>query len=71
MPFYSALERSALAWAEAITSAQPVADEFYQRALDGFGEQGLMDLTIAVNAINSWNRIAKAFKPKVGSYQPN
>jgi AhpD family alkylhydroperoxidase len=71
MPSYSELEQSALAWAEHITSGQPVTDKHYQHALDSFGEQGLLDLTIAVNAINSWNRIAKTFKPEVGSYNPN
>jgi len=71
MPLYSELERSALAWAELITSGRPVDDNQYQTALDNFGSQGLVDLTVAVNAINSWYRIAKTFKPKVGSYQPN
>ncbi|MDX5297633.1 MAG: carboxymuconolactone decarboxylase family protein, partial [Gammaproteobacteria bacterium] len=32
-------------------------------------EQAVVDLTIAINAINSWNRIAKTFKPEVGSYK--
>lgn len=62
VPFYSTLEQSALKWTELITSGQPVTDIHYQSALDVFGAQGLVDLTIAVNAINSWNRIAKAFK---------
>jgi alkylhydroperoxidase family enzyme len=38
--------------------------------LDGFGPQSLVDLTLAINAINSWNRIVKVFKPEVGRYQP-
>jgi len=71
MPLYTALERSALTWAELIISDQTVSDEQYQHALNSFGEQGLVDLTIAINAINSWNRISKAFKPEVGSYQPS
>lgn len=71
MPFYSEPERNALAWAELITSGEAVAENDYQRALNSFGAQALVDLTIAVNAINSWNRIAKAFKPEVGSYKPN
>jgi len=71
MPLYSEPERAALAWAELITSGQPVTDGHYQRALDVLGEQGLLDLTIAINAINSWNRISKTFKPEVGSYQPD
>lgn len=71
MPFYSESEQNALAWSELLTSAKPVTEAQYQRALDSFGEEGLVDLTIAVNAINSWNRIAKSFKPEVGSYQPD
>lgn len=71
MPLYSEQEQSALAWAELVTSDISVSEEHYQRALDCFGDQGLVDLTIAINAINSWNRIAKTFKPEVGSYKPN
>jgi AhpD family alkylhydroperoxidase len=69
MPFYSEEEKNALNWAELITSGQAVTDLQYQNAQNVFGEQYLVDLTIAVNAINSWNRIAKAFKPDVGSYK--
>lgn len=69
MPFYSESEKNALNWAELITSGQPVTDIQYQSALNALGEQYLVDLTVAVNAINSWNRIAKAFKPDVGSYK--
>jgi len=70
-PLYSELERTALAWAELIISRDQVTEERYQQALAHFGAQGLVDLTIAVNAINSWNSIAKTFKPEVGSYKPN
>ncbi|WP_298772954.1 carboxymuconolactone decarboxylase family protein [uncultured Shewanella sp.] len=70
MPFYSDLEKSALSWAELIISGEPVSDIQYQSALSALGEQGLVDLTVAVNAINSWNRIGKAFKPDVGDYKP-
>jgi len=70
MPFYTPHEQSALAWAELITSGELITDVHYQEAVAIHGEQGLMDLTIAVNAINSWNRIAKAFKPEVGAYKP-
>lgn len=70
MPCYSESEQQALTWAELIISDASVSDIQYQQALNAFGEQGLVDLTIAVNAINSWNRIAKAFKPDVGQYTP-
>jgi len=43
---------------------------YYDKLATALGEKGLVDVTIAVNAINSWNRIVKAFKPEVGSYKP-
>ena len=69
-PFYTETERQALEWAELVTSRRPISDGHYQQALEKLGEQLLVDLTIAINAINSWNRMAKAFKPDVGSYEP-
>ncbi|NRA53203.1 MAG: carboxymuconolactone decarboxylase family protein [Gammaproteobacteria bacterium] len=71
MPLYSQHEQSALTWSESVTSGQTINDADYQAAVKIFGERGLFDLTIAVNAINSWNRIVKAFKPEVGIYQPS
>ncbi len=35
-----------------------------------FGEEELVNLTMAVVAINGWNRIAIAFRAVPGSYQP-
>lgn len=70
MPLYSETERVALAWAEQLTSGNPVDDQTYQNAVQVLGEKSVVDLTLAINAINSWNRIAKTFKPEVGSYKP-
>jgi AhpD family alkylhydroperoxidase len=70
MPMYSATERAALEWAEHLTQSKPVDDHYYDKLATALGEKGLVDVTIAVNAINSWNRIVKAFKPEVGSYKP-
>jgi len=71
-PFYSDRERAALAWTEALTliSTEGVSDELYADAREHFSEKELVDLTIAVNAINNWNRIAISFQPEVGSYTP-
>ncbi|GAA6134933.1 carboxymuconolactone decarboxylase family protein [Oceaniserpentilla sp. 4NH20-0058] len=69
MPFYSPQEQLALEWAEHLTAGKPVDDALYDRAVTGFKEQGMVNLTIAINAINSWNRIGKVFKPKLGSYK--
>jgi len=67
LPNYSEQERCALQWAELIISNQAITDDVYQAALQILGDKNLVDLTIATNAINSWNRLSKAFKPEVGS----
>jgi AhpD family alkylhydroperoxidase len=71
-PFYSARERAALAWTEAVTriSDGPVEDELYEEVRRQFDEKELTDLTLAVVAINSWNRLAIPFRRSVGSYRP-
>src|SRR6185369_13358659 len=50
VPFFTARERAALAWAEAVTELRDreVPNSVYEEALDEFGEQGLADLTVAV-----------------------
>ena len=70
--FYSDRERAALAWAEAVTqlTAQAVPDALYEEVLLHFDEKALVDLTLAIVAINGWNRLAIPFRAEVGSYQP-
>ncbi|CCN34631.1 conserved hypothetical protein [Vibrio nigripulchritudo SO65] len=67
MPLYSEQEQAALHWAEVLIKEGNASDDDYSATLDVFGEQGIVTLTLAVNAINSWNRIAKTFKPEIGS----
>ena len=72
-PFYSERERAALAWTEALTRLAPdgVPDELYERARKVFNEVELVNLTMAVVAINGWNRLSVAFRsPEPGSYTP-
>ncbi len=71
-PFYTARERAALAWAEAVTNLREghVPDEIYDEARREFSEQELIDLTFATIAINSYNRVNIAFRTVAGSYQP-
>lgn len=71
-PFYSERERAALAWAEAVTLVAQghVPDEVYEQARRQFSEKELVDLTVAVIAINSWNRMAISFRAPAGTYQP-
>ena len=67
-PYYTAKERAALPWAEAVTAAN-VPDEVYNEVKDVFSEQELIDLTLAITAINTWNRINLAFPLQAGTYK--
>lgn len=69
--FYTERERAALAWAEAVTilKENEVSDEVYSQARQQFSEEELVDLTLAVTAINSWNRINIAFRTEAGTYR--
>lgn len=70
-PCYSERERAALAWTEAVTDiarTHDVPDEVYAQACRHFDEKALVDLTLAVVAINGWNRMNVAFRTKVGDY---
>lgn len=67
-PFYTERERAAFAWAEAVTSCD-VPDEVYRQASAQFSEQELIDLTVAVTTINTWNRVNHAFPHGVGTYK--
>jgi AhpD family alkylhydroperoxidase len=71
-PLYSERERAALEWAESLTvlQAEGVSDEVYERARAQFTEKELIDLTMAVVTINSYNRMNIAFRIEGGSYQP-
>jgi AhpD family alkylhydroperoxidase len=71
-PYYSDRERAALAWAEAVTNITDghVPDEVYDQARQHFSEQELADLTLAVAAINVWNRLSIAFRIVPVTYQP-
>jgi len=71
-PFYTERERAALAWAEAVTLVREghVPDEVYEQARAQFGEDELANLTLAVVAINGWNRFNIAFRTEPGGYKP-
>jgi AhpD family alkylhydroperoxidase len=71
-PFYTDRERAALAWTEAVTviANDRVPDEVYEEARQHFSEKELADLTLAIIAINGWNRLNIAFRTVPGGYQP-
>jgi AhpD family alkylhydroperoxidase len=70
-PVFSERERAALAWTEALTliARDHVPDAVFDEVRQQFSEKEIVDLTAAVCAINSWNRIAISFRapPQVES----
>lgn len=71
-PFFTPRERAALRWTDTLTvmSRQEVTDELFREVRSHFSEKELVDLTMAVIAINGWNRLAVSFRTPVGNYQP-
>ncbi len=71
-PFFTDRERAALEWTEALTfvSQNHVPDELYEQVRQHFSEAEIVNLTMAVVVINSWNRIAISFRAVPGTYQP-
>jgi AhpD family alkylhydroperoxidase len=63
-PVFTARERAALAWTEAVTLVADthVPDDVCEAAQTEFSEQELVNLTMAVVAINGWNRLMVAFR---------
>ena len=62
-PLFSARERAALAWTEALTLlTQGVGDEVYAQARAEFSEKELAYLTSAIASINVWNRFGVAYR---------
>lgn len=62
-PWYSARERAALEWTEALTQIadEPPNSNLLARMKEHFSESEIVYLTLAVNTINSWNRFNVAF----------
>ena len=61
---FSERERTALAWAETVTrvSETGIPDEAFQAAREVFQEKELVDLTIAIGLMNTYNRLAIGFR---------
>jgi AhpD family alkylhydroperoxidase len=71
-PYYSSRERAALEWTEALTlvSETRVPDEVYERVREQFPEDELVHLSLAIVAINGWNRLNVAARTVPGDYVP-
>jgi AhpD family alkylhydroperoxidase len=70
-PGYTERERAALAWTEAVTlvTEGQVPDDVYAAARNQFSDAELVNLTLAIATINSWNRMNIAFRTPSGRYR--
>lgn len=71
-PFYTDRERAGLEWTESLTliSENDVPDALYEAVRKHFSEEELVALTMAIVAINAWNRLAISFRTVPGTYEP-
>jgi AhpD family alkylhydroperoxidase len=71
-PYYSERERAALEWTEALTlvADSHVPDDVYERVREQFSEDELAHLSLAIVAINGWNRLNVAARTVPGDYVP-
>src|SRR4030095_4864486 len=71
-PYYSARERAALEWTEALTlvSETHVPDDVYERVREQFSQDELVHLSLAIVSINGWNRLNIAARTVPGDYVP-
>jgi AhpD family alkylhydroperoxidase len=69
-PGFSTRERAALAWTEALTLLPETGapDDVYAEILREFSPEEQVALTLAIVAINGWNRLAVGFRQPVGGY---
>lgn len=69
-PVFSPRERAALAWTEALTLLPETGapDDVYAEVAREFGPEELVALTLAIVAINGWNRLAVGLRQPVGGY---
>lgn len=63
-PFFSARERAALEWTEALTRVAEthVPDAAWEAVRAQFSDAEIVDLSVLIGAINAWNRIGVAFR---------
>ncbi len=70
-PFFTDRQRAALAWTEALTliSETHAPDAVYEEVRQQFTERELVALTMAIVAIDGWNRILIEFRAVPGTYE--
>lgn len=63
-PLYTAREKAALGWTEALTSVAEThaPDEIFSEIRLHFSDKEIVDLTLLIGMINAWNRVAVGFR---------
>ena len=63
-PLFTQREKAALGWAEALThiSQTHAPDDSYAEVKASFSDVEVVDLTLIISFMNSWNRLAIAFR---------
>ncbi len=71
--WFTPRERAALAWTEALTNlpAHGITDALYSACREVFSEQEMVDLSVNIVAINSWNRLAVGFSARPEAFARN
>jgi AhpD family alkylhydroperoxidase len=64
LDYYTPRERAALRWTEALTrlSTEHVPDAVFEEVRAQFSEEEMANLTLAIVAINGWNRFSVGFR---------
>ncbi|HJW33179.1 MAG TPA: carboxymuconolactone decarboxylase family protein [Holophagaceae bacterium] len=70
-PCFSARERAAFAWAEALTRVgrHEISPELVTATRQHFEEKALVDLTHVITLMNTWNRLGVAFLPALPAFE--
>lgn len=68
-PFFTPRERAALAWTEALTRVADThaLDADYEALRAQFSEAEMVNLTLAIGLINSWNRLSIGFRKQLAA----
>ena len=69
--FYTDKERAALEWTEELTliAENHAPDSLYEHVSNYFNEKEMVALSMAIIAINGWNRLAIGFRTEPGTYE--
>jgi len=64
VPFFDARERAALGWAESLTlvAETNAPDDVFAEVRAHFDDRQIVDLSLAIAAMNAWNRFGVGFR---------